>query len=159
MQTFMPYPSFAESARVLDRMRLGKQRVEAWQIVQALTVASYGWKHHPAVKMWRGRVPALACYGLAMCAEWSGRGYADSLAERFASLADSSAPLPAWVGDQAFHAAHRSKLLEKLPTWYEQWGWSEETTKHRPPTFDHPCEERAQPLEQTRQGTQSERAE
>jgi len=29
MQTFLPYPGFADSARVLDRRRLGKQRGEA----------------------------------------------------------------------------------------------------------------------------------
>lgn len=28
MQTFLPYPDFVESASVLDRQRLGKQRVE-----------------------------------------------------------------------------------------------------------------------------------
>jgi hypothetical protein len=36
LQTFLPYPDFAESAAVLDRMRLGKQRVETLQIAQAL---------------------------------------------------------------------------------------------------------------------------
>jgi len=29
MQTFLPYPDFARSAAVLDRQRLGKQRLEA----------------------------------------------------------------------------------------------------------------------------------
>ena len=32
MQTFLPSPRFAESARCLDSARLGKQRVEAKQI-------------------------------------------------------------------------------------------------------------------------------
>ena len=36
MQTFLPYEDFRASARVLDRQRLGKQRVEAKQILQAL---------------------------------------------------------------------------------------------------------------------------
>lgn len=125
MQTFMPSPEYAASARYLDRMRLGKQRVEAWQIIQALTVEQYGWKNHPATRMWRGHVPALACYGLAICDEWTARGYADSLRERFAALADPSAPAPAWVGDDRVHASHRSRLLEKLPAWYSQFGWAE----------------------------------
>jgi len=59
MQTFLAYPDYKLSASVLDMKRLGKQRVEAWQIVQALTVPEYGWKNHPAVKMWRGHVPSL----------------------------------------------------------------------------------------------------
>ena len=34
MQTFLPSPNFTESARILDNKRLGKQRVEAKQILQ-----------------------------------------------------------------------------------------------------------------------------
>jgi len=34
MQTFLPYPDFAASSAVLDDRRLGKQRVEALQIVR-----------------------------------------------------------------------------------------------------------------------------
>lgn len=36
MQTFLPYPDFAESAYALDSQRLGNQRVENYQILQAL---------------------------------------------------------------------------------------------------------------------------
>ena len=36
MQTFLPYKSFVESAKVLDNKRLGKQRVEAYQILKTL---------------------------------------------------------------------------------------------------------------------------
>ncbi|GAA3827626.1 pyrimidine dimer DNA glycosylase/endonuclease V [Nocardioides panacisoli] len=43
MQTFLPYADFARSARSLDPKRLGKQRVEALQVVRALTTAGYGW--------------------------------------------------------------------------------------------------------------------
>jgi Pyrimidine dimer DNA glycosylase len=45
MQTFLPFPSFEESARVLDNKRLGKQRVETMQILKALTLPTYGWKN------------------------------------------------------------------------------------------------------------------
>ncbi|MDT5035120.1 MAG: hypothetical protein QOE03_305, partial [Micromonosporaceae bacterium] len=54
VQTFLPYPEFATSARVLDQRRLGKQRVEAIQVLRGLIVPGYGWRHHPAVKMWAG---------------------------------------------------------------------------------------------------------
>ena len=37
MQTFLPYPSFEESAKVLDWRRLGKQRVEGMQIINAIS--------------------------------------------------------------------------------------------------------------------------
>jgi hypothetical protein len=36
MQTFLPYKSFKDSARCLDNKRLGKQRVEALQLLKTL---------------------------------------------------------------------------------------------------------------------------
>jgi len=36
MQTFLPYASYAESAKALDNKRLGKQRVETLQVFQVL---------------------------------------------------------------------------------------------------------------------------
>ncbi|MEU7740966.1 MSMEG_6728 family protein [Nonomuraea sp. NPDC049158] len=59
MQTFLPYPDFARTAAVLDPLRLGKQRVEALQILRALTIPGYGWRHHPAVRMWASYEEAL----------------------------------------------------------------------------------------------------
>jgi hypothetical protein len=38
VQTFLPFPDFDRTARVLDDRRLGKQRVEALQVLRALTV-------------------------------------------------------------------------------------------------------------------------
>ena len=39
---------------------VGKQRVEALQVLRALVRPVYGWKHHPAVRMWVGRAEAAA---------------------------------------------------------------------------------------------------
>ena len=36
MQTFLPYPDFQLSAECLDYKRLGKQRLEAFQLLVAL---------------------------------------------------------------------------------------------------------------------------
>ena len=44
MQTFLPYPDFIASARVLDSKRLGKQRVEALQVLRGLIRPGYGWR-------------------------------------------------------------------------------------------------------------------
>ena len=41
MQTFLPYPSFTRSLACLDNKRLGKQRVEAKQILMALEFGPY----------------------------------------------------------------------------------------------------------------------
>ncbi len=135
MQTFLPYPDHAASARVLDQRRLGKQRVETLQVMRALTVAGYGWRHHPVAKMWRGHRGALMDYQVAVCAEWTSRGFADTCLEStLAVLADPSlaAPgtddlaswrrgeytLPFWWGDEALHRSHRSKLVAKDPDFY-----------------------------------------
>jgi hypothetical protein len=124
VQTFLPYPDFAASARVLDRQRLGKQRVEAWQILNTLTGVRQSWRNHPAVLMWAGYEEALAAYGRAICAEWIARGYRDTMYDRFPDPGPDPA-VPEWLGDPAFHASHRSNLLRKAPDWYRQFGWSE----------------------------------
>ncbi|PRC47381.1 cytoplasmic protein, partial [Mycobacterium sp. ITM-2017-0098] len=80
MQTFLPCPCFTDSARVLDVKRLGKQRVETIQVLRALTVSGYGWRHHPAAAMWAGYEEALVRYGLDVCAVWCGQGRGDTCA-------------------------------------------------------------------------------
>lgn len=70
MQTFLPFPDYDKSARVLDDRRLGKQRVECLQILKALTIPSYGWQNHPAVKMWRGWEMQLCSYASYILDEW-----------------------------------------------------------------------------------------
>ncbi|HEY7597147.1 MAG TPA: MSMEG_6728 family protein [Actinophytocola sp.] len=136
MQTFLPYPDFAETARVLDPRRLGKQRVEALQVLRALTVPGYGWQHHPAVAMWAGYEEALASYGLAVCAEWTATGHADTCATSLrADLAElvglasarpqaelaAAGELPPWFGDEALHRSHRSSLVRKDPGHYRTY--------------------------------------
>ena len=135
MQTFLPYPSFAESARVLDRARLGKQRVEAYQVLRVLLGLSHGWSKHPAVRMWRGHERALFAYAAAICAEWKRRGYnegvtwtkivAITVEHGLVDINNPAVP-PPWVGALAFHASHRAALLFKFPLHYGQFGWTEE---------------------------------
>lgn len=128
MQTFLPYASFERSARVLDPRRLGKQRVEALQCLRALRVPGYGWRHHPAVRMWRGCDEALAAYGLAICRAWIRAGCADTVAGKLVAELGREPRrqpelrrlglLPRWLGRRAFHRAHRSMLIAKDPGWY-----------------------------------------
>ena len=121
MQTFLPFNSFFLSARVLDRQRLGKQRVEAKQILMCLSgTGSTRWGNHPAVKMWKGHERALALYGWAICREWTSRGYRDSLTpffQDYCPIGESTA-MPSWLGDLLFHRSHRSNLLRKAPLHY-----------------------------------------
>lgn len=131
MQTFLPYPDFTKSAQCLDNKRLGKQRVECLQILKALSDPSYGWQNHPAVKMWKGHEMALSYYGVLMCEEWCNRGFNDTCKEKINALiaifgrADGTLLDPKWVGNDSFHASHRSNLLRKDHIHYGQFGWTE----------------------------------
>lgn len=129
MQTFLPDPEFAASAALLDTPRLGKQRVETLQILRALTLPEYGWRNHPAVVMWRGRVDALVRYGLDCVDEWRRRGFPDTTAAQIAEFApdvvnltqddlQAAGRLPGWLGRTELHRSHRSKLLGKDPDHY-----------------------------------------
>jgi hypothetical protein len=134
VQTFLPYPEFATSARVLDQRRLGKQRVEAIQVLRGLIVPGYGWRHHPAVKMWAGYEEALVRYGLDICAVWCETGRADTCAGtlvadfaaaggpatvRLQKELDAAGELPPWLGDERMHLSHRVSLVRKDPDFYQ----------------------------------------
>lgn len=121
MQTFLPYPDFRASAACLDMRRLGKQRVEAYQILRTLRGERRGWANHPAVLMWKGHEAALGAYMNACIDEWVSRGYKNTMQKARVSRWKP----PAWLGDEAFHAAHRSNLLRKDSVHYTRLGWSE----------------------------------
>ena len=118
MQTFLPYPNFLDSAYVLDRQRLGKQRVEVKQILNALDGNSKGWVNHPAVQMWRGYEPALAFYGAVICSMWLERGYKDSLLPFFGERMTDDFEMPPWLGNEDFHLSHQSNLVRKDAAYY-----------------------------------------
>jgi hypothetical protein len=140
MITFLPYADFKRSAQCLDYRRLGKQRIEARQLVFSLTdpgsphrlspegvplirfndaAARPGWRHHPAAAMWAGFVPALLNYGDAMIFEWIARGYNNSMPMSGVTAFDP----PPWLGDAQLHDSHQARLLGKLPDFYVQYGW------------------------------------
>ena len=144
MLTFLPYPDFAKSAAALDRQRLGRQRVEARQILEAVgcrletelgvsftrmrdDLPDKGpwverWRRSPAIKMWQGYPEALAFYYNNMVREWLVRGYRNSMPLVWL---DGSFAMPPWLGDKEFHAAQRANLIRKDPVFYGQYGWSE----------------------------------
>ena len=131
MQTFLPYKDFTLSAQCLDYRRLGKQRVEALQIFNALTGVPTksgreykGWKNHPAVTMWQGYEEALLLYKNKMIEEWILRGYNNTM-KHIVHIKDFK--IPEWVGDERIHKSHRSNLLRKDFRFYSKYGWNEPT--------------------------------
>ena len=129
MNTFLPYKSFKKSAQTLDYKRLGSQRSEAWIIFQTLydTTSKQGWKHHPAVKMWKGFEKALLLYGVEMCKEWILRGYQDNMLIRFQnalnSLTETPTLYPPLLFKQGFTDSHKSNLLRKNKNFYSKYDW------------------------------------
>ena len=136
MQTFLPYKTFSQSVLCLDYRRLGKQRVEAFQILNALAGKSKGWVNHPATKMWRGYEAALRFYKDLCIEEWIRRGYKNTM-----EVEEAYGPIlmPRWLGDEKLHASHRSNLLKKDPDYYGKYNWRESNDL---PYF-WPCEKRA----------------
>jgi hypothetical protein len=126
MQTFLPYADFKQSAKVLDRQRLGKQRLECYQLLNSITRLKNGenykgWTNHPCRKMWHNHTNALVEYGVVVCDEWISRGYKDTLKPRIQEYYDNHAThdYPKFVGMESFHISHRSKLIQKKPEYYE----------------------------------------
>ena len=126
MQTFLPYSDFIESAKILDNKRLGKQRVEAFQILKALRgdySKTGAWENHPATRMWRGYSPSLTIYMNICIQEWCRRGFNNTMKK--INIKNNRIISPPWLGDPDFHASHRSNLLRKDPEFYGQYDWSE----------------------------------
>lgn len=137
MQTFAPEGIHIDDGfRKLDYRRLGKQRVEAWQILNVLRGVDNegnpknhkGWVHHPATLMWDGHIAALALYGMRCCNEWKNRGYNDSMLPRFTAVFEQfvrwgdNPHMPAFLND--IMESHRSNLIRKDPNHYRPF-WPE----------------------------------
>jgi hypothetical protein len=126
MQTFLPYADFQKSAESLDYKRLGKQRVEAYQILKALSfrksepTTKRGWVTHPCTEMWIGYEYALTEYALTMCKNWILRGYKDTISDKIYSFQKEAQNrnFPIWLGDEELHLSHRSRLAQKYPEYY-----------------------------------------
>jgi len=142
MQTFLAYPDFKLSLQILDVKRLGKQRLEALQILKMITphytidetlkffpskemrIFKHGWKNHPAVLMWIGYENALALYYNISLEVWKDRGYKQTMLQ--ATICNGKdIIMPDWFGNDEFHASHRSNLLRKKKEFYNQYGWTE----------------------------------
>jgi hypothetical protein len=121
MQTFLPYPDFQESVRVLDYRRLGKQRVETFQVLNILLdrTPTKGWRNHPVTLMWTGYESALQLYQNYTIQEWINRGYKNTMQLEIIEL--DLVVFPHWFGLDEFHRSHRSNLLRKDYEYYSQY--------------------------------------
>lgn len=117
--TFLPFPDFEQSLQSLDDRRLGKQRVEAKQMYDALTNPnSKGWKNHPAALMWKGHEDLLAMYYNKCLDVWISRGKNNNMSYLSFDI-EKTTNKPVWLGWFAFHQSHMAALLRKDPIHYE----------------------------------------
>jgi hypothetical protein len=131
MQIFLPYPDMKKSLQALDNKRLGKQRVETYQIISAITqrpkldgTPYKGWLNHPCTVMWKGHLPALKMYLNYSITEWIARGFKNTM--QLEDYVEDQVVLPPFFGNKKFHASHRSNLLKKEPEFYSKYGWTED---------------------------------
>lgn len=125
MQTFLPYGAdYEANAEVLDNKRLGKQRVESYQILKALLGESTGWVNHPATRMWRGHEYQLYVYTSMICREWKLRGFEDTVTDSIRNLikkhnVKSTWIYPEWLNNPAVSITHQANLFIKNSEHYK----------------------------------------
>lgn len=138
MQTFLPYASFTASLKCLDNKREANQRNEAKTIFRIVTGINpqSRWRNHPAVKMWDGYIWAIAHYMNLSIQEWINRGKNNNMVMH--PLDVYVCKYPPWLGDEEFHASHRSNLLRKDPDHYGWFDWQEsDNLPYLWPVFDN----------------------
>ena len=115
--TFVTSSDVKLCAEVLDNKRLGKQRVEAKQILDVVmgTSTSKGWKSHPAALMWMGYEDALKVYINTMIDKWVERGFKNTMI-KYDVKTDINWPW--WFSWEDLHLSHKCSLLRKNPKHY-----------------------------------------
>lgn len=124
VNTFVVADTPEECARLLDKLRLGKQRVEGMQIIDVLTSLENGIKvknnayvNHTATKMWSGYIPALKYYVNCMIREWIKRGCVNTMT--IYDDEEVSDVMPWWFKTKYLQMSHQMALLKKEYEYYE----------------------------------------
>ena len=117
VNTFIPYGNFKKCAKILDNKRLGKQRVEAKQIINILTNTTdkMGWRNHVIVKMWTGHTEALMLYYNTIVTEWIKRGFKNNM-ELY--KINKNIKMPWFVVNKSINLSHQASLVRKYPAYY-----------------------------------------
>jgi hypothetical protein len=134
MQTFVPYDDYYKIGQSLDDKRLGKQRVEAMQILNCLYKPNR-WQNHPAVRMWQGFHEALKHYQNWIMMAWMERGFKNKMKWAKTNTTFYTFKRPWWFGNEDIHRTHRMMLVRKSIEvylkrgdtktfeWYANQGW------------------------------------
>jgi len=150
MNTFLPYSSFADTAKVLDLVRLNSCINETLVILRSHSkvypvkerTGLSGWEGHTVALFWKGYEYQLALYGLALAKEWYGRPLPTSASNKLDSFNTRKQRYQQWkalvefiedqewnnskpqfIGEEEFHSGMRSFLLFKdcLSQTFKNW--------------------------------------
>lgn len=143
---FIIKPNIYETARLLDRQRICKQRIEAKQIIDALeeydttgTITKAAWGKHPAVKSWIGFTNHLKVYFNIIVREWCSRGYKNTMqlypideepynivmcsfngiSVQYDRSSFNEYSFPFWISFPPFYLSHQASLCRKNPKHYK----------------------------------------
>lgn len=132
LRTWLPDPSFSESAKLLHDEEIHKVRGDVLFLLDVLAGRYQHMRHNPAVTMWRGSELMLVAYGTIVCQEWQARGRPDKLGERIFAFAEEALRTnalnpeengnkPWWLGNDGFHQSHKSGLISLRPHYYQKF--------------------------------------
>lgn len=128
MNTFLPYPSYYDSAESLDKVRLLNQVFEATVIHKTWTLRAEGykgWPHHPASLMWKDYTGNLLAYAHSFIRVCEERGL--NVSQKHVEYVEKSllkishhelTKVPHWLGVPEFHRSHQSNLVRKDAEYY-----------------------------------------
>ena len=144
VNTFIIVPDIVKTAQLLDTKRLGKQRIEALEIINCLEEfdktgkITSKWGNHPVVKCWMGFTNHLKVYYNIILREWINRGYNNNM--EFYQIENENLyhivpcnfhnnsivfcgtynyySFPFWVAFYPFYMSHQASLCRKYPKYY-----------------------------------------
>lgn len=108
LQTWIPYSNIYPSLSLLTDDQLCKQRVDARIILDTLAHKSQTYRHHPAVRMWKGYHEFLKGYLSVALKVWTKRGHSNNM--EWPRVMHAKMRMPKWWGGQ-IHFSHRARLL------------------------------------------------
>lgn len=126
MQVFITAPSFIESAKNLDSLRMNKQIIECNQIYKAIIGETDGWKNHCVTRLWWDYPKELMMFAGACYWELQRRGRNPPKPFEFCTYkVPTKSELPHFMKLDWWMSAMRSHLLAKDFVYYSKLNWTE----------------------------------